>query len=111
MRLKLLPHILLYAVMAGALPLAALEKCQYMPGQFGLNAGILPSPGFTYQNMEINYNTSTLNDSKGDALPIKPSLNLWVVENCRRHSSKKIRSGRSRTVTPPTAAAPSSTAQ
>ena len=52
-----------------------------MPGQFGLNAGVLPSPEFTYQNMEINYDTSTFNDGKGNALPVKPSQNLWVVEN------------------------------
>lgn len=52
-----------------------------MPGQFGLNAGIMPSPGFTYANMESNYNTSTLDDNNGNAIPPKPTLNLWVVEN------------------------------
>jgi hypothetical protein len=52
-----------------------------MPGQFGLNAGILPDPGFTYSNMEINYATDTFNDPNGKALPPKPTLNLWVVEN------------------------------
>jgi len=81
MSFKLSPLIVLCAVLAGALPLGAQQKGQYMPGQFGLNAGVMPSPGFTYQNMEINYDTSTLNDSKGNALPAKPSLNLWVVEN------------------------------
>lgn len=73
--------MILCAVVAAALPLAAQQKGQYMPGQFGLNAGVLPSSGFTYQNMEINYNTSTLNDANGNALPVKPNLNLWVVEN------------------------------
>ena len=81
MRPRLLRPTLLLLVLAAALPLGAQQKGQYMPGQFGLNAGVLPSPGFTNQNMEINYDTSTLNDSKGNALPVKPSLNLWVVEN------------------------------
>ena len=81
MRLRLSSPILLFVVLTAALPLGAQQKGQYMPGQFGLNAGVLPSPGFTNQNMEINYDTSTLNDSKGNALPVKPSLNLWVIEN------------------------------
>jgi hypothetical protein len=61
--------------------LDAQQKGQYMPGQFGLNAGILPSPGFTYVNMEINYDTSTLNGPNGNALPGNANLNLWVIEN------------------------------
>jgi hypothetical protein len=35
-------------------PLLAQQKPQWMPGQIGLNAGILPSPGFTYVNIDIN---------------------------------------------------------
>lgn len=50
---------LLDMVVAGTLPVRAQQKGQYLPGQFGLNAGILPGPGFTYTNMEINYNTDT----------------------------------------------------
>lgn len=52
-----------------------------MPGQYGLNAGILPDPGFTYANVDINFDTSTINNSAGNALPVKPRLNLWVVQN------------------------------
>lgn len=47
-------------VVAGTLPVRAQQQGQYLPGQFGLNAGILPSPGFTYTKMEINYNTDTI---------------------------------------------------
>lgn len=54
---SLLP--ILAMVVAGTLLVRAQQKGQYLPGQFGLNAGILPSPGFTYTNMEINYNTDT----------------------------------------------------
>jgi hypothetical protein len=81
MSFKLSPLIVLFAVLAGVLPLGAQQKGQYVPGQFGLNSGILPSPGFTYQNMEINYDTSTFNDTKGNAVPGKANLNIWVVEN------------------------------
>lgn len=40
----------------------AQQKPQWMPGQMGLNAGILPSPGVTYVNMDINYDAGTYND-------------------------------------------------
>jgi hypothetical protein len=70
-RLKLSPLIALCAALAGVVPLGAQQKGQYMPGQFGLNAGILPSPGFTYTNMEINYNTDRLNNPSGNAVPPK----------------------------------------
>ena len=81
MGLRIWGLLILCAVMVGALPLRAQQKGQYVPGQFGLNAGIMPSPGFTYQNMEINYDTSTFNDAKGNAVPGKANLNIWVVEN------------------------------
>lgn len=81
MRLNLRHLLILGMLIGNVLPLNAQQKGQYMPGQFGLNAGILPSPGFTYVNMEINYNTSTLNDPSGKAVPGNANLNLWVVEN------------------------------
>jgi len=65
MGLRLLPLFILCMVLAGALPLSAQQKPQWMPGQEGLNAGVFPSPGFTYVNMEINYDTSTINNSSG----------------------------------------------
>jgi hypothetical protein len=64
-----------------ALPLCAQQKGQYVPGQFGLNAGVQPAPGFTYVPMEINYDTNTFNDANGKALPPKPNLSLWIIEN------------------------------
>jgi hypothetical protein len=69
------------ALLAGALPLGAQQKGQYFPGQFGLNAGILPDPGITYANLTVNYATNTFNDNNGNAFGPKPLLNLWVVEN------------------------------
>jgi hypothetical protein len=52
-----------------------------MPGQVGLNAGILPSPGFTYANITINYDANTYNGSNGKAVPVTGSYNVWAVEN------------------------------
>ena len=79
LRLKL--SLILMTAMTGAFSLHAQQKGQYVPGQFGLNAGILPSPGFTYTNMEINYSTDSFNNPSGNAVPPKPTLNIWVVEN------------------------------
>jgi hypothetical protein len=64
-------------------PLAAQQKGQYLPGQYGLNAGVMPSPGFTYANIDVNYSTGTVNNSSGNGIsgPGNPNLSLWVVEN------------------------------
>jgi len=81
MKFKFWPLIIFCLAIAAAWPAAAQQKGQYMPGQYGLNAGILPSPGFTYANLDINYDTSTINDANGNAINPKPNLNLWVIEN------------------------------
>lgn len=91
MKFKLSPLFVLCAILAGVLPLGAQQKGQYVPGQFGLNVGIMPSPGFTYANMEINYNTDTLNNPSGNAVPPKPTLNLPLAgrrPSCRRKTSR-----------------------
>jgi hypothetical protein len=62
-------------------PVSAQQKPQWMPGQVGLNAGILPSPGFTYANITINYDADTFNGPKGNAIPVSGTYNVWAVEN------------------------------
>ena len=52
-----------------------------MPGQFGLNAGILPAPGFTYVNQDLNYSSDRFNNQNGDAAPVTGNYNVWAVEN------------------------------
>jgi hypothetical protein len=64
-----------------ATPLMAQQKGQYIPGQQGLNAGILPDPGFTYANMTVNYSAGTLKNSSGNSVPLAGSYNVWAVEN------------------------------
>jgi len=40
------------------LTLALITLSQWVPGQFGLNAGAIPDPGITYANMALNYSAS-----------------------------------------------------
>jgi hypothetical protein len=43
-----------------ALPVVAQQKGQWVPGQYGLNAGGISDPGLTYQNLALNYSASQL---------------------------------------------------
>jgi hypothetical protein len=61
-------------------PLLAQQKPQWMPGQIGLNAGILPSPGFTYVNMDINYEAGAFNDRNGNAVHVSGTYNVWALD-------------------------------
>ncbi|MGB7435660.1 MAG: transporter [Candidatus Acidiferrum sp.] len=67
--------------LTGASSALAQLKPQWMPGQVGLNAGILPSPGFTYVNIDENYDAGTLNGPKGNAIPVTGNYNVWAIEN------------------------------
>ena len=62
-------------------PAKAQQKPQWMPGQVGLNAGIMPSPGFSLVNISINYRSSTFNNANGSAIPVTGNYNVWAVEN------------------------------
>jgi hypothetical protein len=62
-------------------PAMGQQKPQWQPGQIGLNAGILPSPGFTYVNMDLNYDAGAYNNQNGKAIPVSGSYNVWAVEN------------------------------
>jgi hypothetical protein len=65
----------------GAMPVKGQQKGQYIPGQYGLNAGVLPDLGFTYANMTINYSADTLKNSNGNSVPLAGSYNIWAIEN------------------------------
>jgi hypothetical protein len=80
MRTKLGLAVLLTTFVCG-LPLHAQQKGQWVPGQSGLNAGVLPEPGFTYANLTVNYSADTLNDSNGNPVPITGSYGFWALEN------------------------------
>jgi hypothetical protein len=61
----------------------AQQKGQWVPGQFGLNAGAIPDPGITYANMALNYSSSQLNDSSGNRIlqNVTGTYSFWVDEN------------------------------
>ena len=75
------PLCFLCILMTSSLPVMAQQKPQWMPGQVGLNAGILPSPGFTYVNITENYDAGSFNGPKGNAVPVTGTYNVWAVEN------------------------------
>jgi hypothetical protein len=64
-----------------ALPLSAQQKPQWMPGQVGLNAGIMPSPGFSYVNITVGYHAGAFNNPSGSAIRVTGNYNVWAVEN------------------------------
>jgi hypothetical protein len=61
----------------------AQQKGQWVPGQFGLNAGVIPDPGITYANLALNYSASRLNDSNGNPVlqRVTGTYSFWVDEN------------------------------
>jgi hypothetical protein len=66
-----------------AVPSQAQQKGQWIPGQFGLNAGVIPDPGITYANLALNYSASQLNDSNGNRIlqNVTGTYSFWVDEN------------------------------
>lgn len=81
LRRALWPLLIFSLGITVAMPVSAQQKGQYEPGQAGLNAGVLPDPGFTYQNMTINYSSDTLKGPKGNTVPLTGSYGIWAVEN------------------------------
>jgi len=73
--------VLVFLFLEGVSSALAQQKPQWMPGQIGLNAGILPSPGFTYVNMDINYDAGAFNDRNGNAVHVSGTYNVWALEN------------------------------
>ena len=81
MRTKLGLATLICILIFGGNPAGAQQKGQYIPGQQGLNAGVLPDPGFTYANMTINYSADTLRNGGGTSVPLAGSYDIWAIEN------------------------------
>ncbi|HMD17087.1 MAG TPA: transporter [Terriglobales bacterium] len=74
--------VLALIIVGLASPLLGQQKGQWVPGQYGLNAGAIPDPGFTYANLALNYSAGQLNDSNGNRIPaINGTYSFWVDEN------------------------------
>ncbi|HEY6301567.1 MAG TPA: transporter [Terriglobales bacterium] len=61
----------------------AQQKGQWVPGQFGLNAGVIPDPGITYANLALSYSASQLNGANGNRIiqNVTGTYSFWVDEN------------------------------
>ncbi len=61
----------------------AQQKGQWAPGQFGLNAGVIPDPGITYANLAMNYSASELNGPGGNRIlqNVTGTYSFWADEN------------------------------
>jgi hypothetical protein len=73
--------VLMLVLLSYAFPLHGQQKPQWMPGQVGLNAGIVPAPGFSYVNISVNYRAGAFNGPNGSAIPVTGNYNVWAVEN------------------------------
>jgi hypothetical protein len=80
-RICFIGSILTLFLLSEALPMYGQQKPQWMPGQVGLNAGIVPAPGFSYVNISVDYRSSAFNGPSGSAIPVTGSYNVWAVEN------------------------------
>src|SRR5271169_2825762 len=68
--------------LGGGSSAVAQQKGQWVPGQFGLNAGVIPDPGITYANLALNYSAGQLNDPSGNHVTgITGNYSFWVDEN------------------------------
>src|SRR4029077_16437462 len=78
-RLVLLTSIILCHIATAR----AQQKGQWVPGGYGLNAGVIPDPGITYANLALNYSASQLNDSNGNRIlqNVTGTYSFWVDEN------------------------------
>jgi hypothetical protein len=73
--------VLTFVLVSCAFPLHGQQKPQWMPGQVGLNAGVQPSPGFSYVNITVDYLSGGFNGPTGSAIPVTGNYDVWAVEN------------------------------
>jgi hypothetical protein len=82
-RVKPIIFALVLIVIGLTSPSLGQQKGQWVPGQFELNAGVIPDPGVTYANLAINYSANRLNDSNGNRIlqNVTGTYSFWVDEN------------------------------
>jgi hypothetical protein len=83
MNIKKAILILTSVVVVSTSPLLGQQKGQWVPGQFGLNAGVIPDPGITYANLVVNYSANRFNDSSGNKIlqNVTGTYSFWADEN------------------------------
>jgi hypothetical protein len=60
-RIRFETAVLVCMLLGGSSSALAQQKGQWVPGQFGLNAGVIPDPGVTYANLALNYSARPFN--------------------------------------------------
>ena len=79
--LKAIPVFLYSFVIASTLMLQAQQKGQWVPGQAGLNAGLLPEPGISIAQLTLNYSADTLTDASGASIAgLTGNYGFWVPQ-------------------------------
>lgn len=81
MRIKSGIAALFFLCFVSTMAVNAQQSGQYLPGQNGLNSGLLPDPGITYANLTVNYSADTLRNGNGNKVPLTGSYDIWAVEN------------------------------
>jgi hypothetical protein len=83
-RINCILRVILFAgiILCHITTATAQQKGQWVLGQFGLNAGVIPDPGFTYANLALSYSAGQLNNCSGNSVPgITGNDSFWVDEN------------------------------
>jgi len=82
-RIKPIALVFVLIIVGFSSPLLGQQKGQWVPGQFGLNAGVIPEPGITYGNLAMNYSADRLNNSNGDRIlqNVTGTYSFWADEN------------------------------
>jgi hypothetical protein len=82
-QIKSIAVILALLILGFVSPLLGQQKGQWVPGQFGLNAGVIPDPGITYANLAVNYSAGRLNNSSGSQIVqnVTGTYSFWADEN------------------------------
>lgn len=97
MKIQQLASLFLISLITSvALPSLAQQKGQYVPGQYGLNAGlaIQPDPGFTFAELDLNYSANRLKNSNAVGLPVTGTYAFWSIENIFMYAaSRKVLHG------------------
>jgi hypothetical protein len=82
-RIKFAASVLACMFLGGASSALAQQKGQWQPGQFELNAGVIPDPGVTYASLDLNYSASQLNGPDGNRIlkNVTGTYSVWAAEN------------------------------
>jgi hypothetical protein len=71
--IKFQTYVIACVLSAGASSALAQQKGQWVPGQFGLNAGVIPEPGITYANPFVLYPAGVQTPSQQEPLIVSGS--------------------------------------